>query len=79
MARLDTRLDVHERILLRIADQLGSVDARLDGLEEGQKLASGRLETLVGVVDRVIDRGQQLDLALAALRDRVGLLERTSP
>ena len=55
-ARLDvntTRLDNHERILLRVADELGHIHGsldRIDGrvvrLEAGQELTNERLERL---------------------------------
>lgn len=64
------RLDAHDRILVRIADILGSMDGRLERVERGQaslergqaslELAQAgtneRLSTLVSLVGRAVER-----------------------
>jgi chromosome segregation ATPase len=84
------RLDAHDRILIRIADTLGSMDGRLERVERGQSRLEAaqagtneRLSTLVGLIGRAVERddeldeqGKRIDAALEELRRKVEQLER---
>ncbi|MBC8070936.1 MAG: hypothetical protein IAG13_21590 [Deltaproteobacteria bacterium] len=83
-ARLDVntaRLDNHERILLRVADELGHIHGtleRIDGrvvrLEAGQELTNERLERLELGQERTNERLERLEVGQQLTNDRLRTL-----
>jgi chromosome segregation ATPase len=83
-ARLDlkiARLDNHERILLRVAEELGAIHGtleRIDGrvvrLEAGQELTNERLEHLEAGQELTNERLEHLDAGQSRVEQQLGAL-----